>query len=308
MKKTIKNILTVFFSLCVILFFIELSLRFIGLGNPIIYEKNLIFGYQPKSNQTVKRFKNSVITINNENFRVNNLDTIGENKIYFFGDSVTYGGSYIDDKNIFSSKTCALLNKQKIKFSCLNAGVNAYGFENILSRYNYIFKKDKNSDYVILLIPGSFNRNFIQINSLPYFTNNISNYYFKGSLELVMFALDKIRNKIRFKKTNNKGNTISSNLKEKILSDLISLKDAQNKNGKLKIFLSLSNPKNIDNYGKSLENFILFKSNEINLNLINIQSKIKDNKNIFHDVIHLNKIGHEQYAEIISRLIENNEK
>lgn len=308
MKKTIKNITIILISTCLVLFFIELSLRLVGLGNPIIYEKNLLFGYQPKSNQKVKRFNNSMITINNENFRINNLDSKGEKKIYFFGDSVTYGGSYIDDKNIFSSKTCALLNKETIKYSCLNAGVNAYGLENILSRYNYIFNKDKNSNYIILLIPGSFKRNFIQINSLPYFTNNISNNYFRASLELIMYALDRFRNNIRFKKLDRKGNSLSLELKEKILSDLILLKDAQIKNKKLRILISLSNPKNQDNYSENLENFILLKSKKINLDLINIQSKINDHKNIFHDVIHLNENGHHQYAEILSNLINTYEK
>lgn len=307
MEKIIKNLSIILISTLLVLLFIELSLRLIGLGNPIIYEKNLVFGYQPKSNQTVKRFKNSVVTINNENFRVNNSVPEGENKIYFLGDSVTYGGSYIDDKNIFSSKTCTILNKGTIRFSCLNAGVNAYGLENILNRYNYIFKKDKNSNYIILIIPGSFKRNFKQINSLPYFTKDISNYHFRASLELVMYALDLFRNNIRFQKINNKENNLSLNLKEKILLDLALLKEAQNQNSNLRIFISLSNPKNISHYDKSLENFILVKSNKINLDLINIQSKIKDKEKIFHDVIHLNKVGHQQYAEIISSIIKNNE-
>ena len=58
-------------------------------------------------NQKKIRRNKSKIYTDNEGFRIDHTK-IRENKKYlvFVGDSVTYGGSYIDNKNIFSSKFC----------------------------------------------------------------------------------------------------------------------------------------------------------------------------------------------------------
>ena len=48
MTKIIKSILVIILSLFCLLLLSEFYLRFIGLGNPVIYEKSLNFGYLPK--------------------------------------------------------------------------------------------------------------------------------------------------------------------------------------------------------------------------------------------------------------------
>ena len=60
---------------------------------------------------------------------------LGEKKIVFFGDSVTYGGSYIDDTKTFVHISCE--DFKNIKIICGNAGVNAYGIHNIVYRSKY---------------------------------------------------------------------------------------------------------------------------------------------------------------------------
>jgi hypothetical protein len=305
MKTIFKSLFLILFSLLLVLIFTETSLRIYGLGNPIIYEKNLVYGYQPKKNQKVKRYRNYNITINSDNFRVYKKYIGYPKEIYFLGDSVTYGGSYIDDENIFSSKTCEYLFKKKLNRSCLNAGVNAYGFENIINRYNYIFEKNTKSHYVITLIPGSFYRNYIQIDSLPYFTKSISNKLLKANIELLAFALDKIRQKIRFNNRISYKENLNSDLKQKIIDDLHLLKNLKDENPKLIILISLSNSKKLNDFNLELEQFILRNSEQMELDIIDIQSKIEKNMigKIFYDNIHLNKIGHDIYGKILSDLL-----
>ena len=100
-KKRIYNFLIVAFSLSIIIISLELSCRYLlNLGKPVIYEPNILWGYSPKPNQITERFKKSKITIDNNGTRsVYNWNN--DKKNYFFGDSVTYGGSYIDDENFF---------------------------------------------------------------------------------------------------------------------------------------------------------------------------------------------------------------
>lgn len=55
---------------------------------------------------------------------------------------------------------------------------------------------------IITIIEDDFYRNFSQISSLPYFTNQISGPL-QASTELLMFSLDIIRSKIRFNSNKN---------------------------------------------------------------------------------------------------------
>ena len=119
-----------------IIFSTEIYLKNLGLGDPIRYDSSIFFGYSPKSNQQKKRINNSKVTINDIGLRsIYDWKQIKGKKIIFLGDSVTYGGSYIDDKETFVYLSCKnLKNPQLI---CGNAGVNAYGIFNIVFRSRY---------------------------------------------------------------------------------------------------------------------------------------------------------------------------
>ena len=102
-----------FFIFIFCIFFLEFLLRLYGLGTPVIYDTNISYRYAPKANQSVIRFKGSRVTINKDGLRATKeWDNNNNHKLLFFGDSVTYGGSYIDDKNIFSELTCNFLNNK----------------------------------------------------------------------------------------------------------------------------------------------------------------------------------------------------
>ena len=87
------------------------------------------------------RDKKNFISINNLGMR-NKKDFFkndNEKVILFFGDSVVYGGSYVDDNDIFSFNFCKkLILISSKKFFCGNYGINAYGITNINKRFSSI--------------------------------------------------------------------------------------------------------------------------------------------------------------------------
>ena len=124
--ENIFNILLLFSSFLIGIIIIEFFGRYLGLGNVILYDSDPLVGYRLRPNQSTKRRKNSFVNSDYEGFRFNPDIEINENSKYrvFVGDSVTYGGSYTDDSELFSSKFCSLSHE---KYVCLNNGVNAWG-------------------------------------------------------------------------------------------------------------------------------------------------------------------------------------
>ena len=55
-------------------------------------------------------------------------------RILFFGDSVTYGGSLVNNEDLFTEKVCNKLNKNNKKFECGNYGTNGYSLFSIIRR------------------------------------------------------------------------------------------------------------------------------------------------------------------------------
>ena len=92
---------------------IEIILRLVGFGHPILYKKT-INNFYPKPNQVTKRYKGSNIKINYIGMRTNFDWKDRDKKIVILGDSVTYGGSYIDNKIYFQKYY--VRNMLKIQF------------------------------------------------------------------------------------------------------------------------------------------------------------------------------------------------
>ena len=75
-----------------------------GLGKPVLYQADLRYGYRPQPNKEYQRYYGAKIKLNNLSLRTNeDWDIKKDNKILFLGDSVTYGGSYIDNTELFSN-------------------------------------------------------------------------------------------------------------------------------------------------------------------------------------------------------------
>lgn len=134
--------------------------KFYGLGEPVIYDDNPLYGYRPLPNQDMTRFKGKRIKINNLSLRCNtDWDSTKNGKVLFLGNSVTYGGSYIDNDELFSS----LVFKDDPKIISASGGVNGWGVGNIhgLLVKNGFFPAKQ---YVSVLLEGDFHRGVALIN------------------------------------------------------------------------------------------------------------------------------------------------
>jgi len=271
-----------------------------GLGNPIIYDQSLLYGYRPLPNQAVNRFDGSRIKINNLGLRAeedwdNNID----DKILFLGDSVTYGGSYIDNKELFSYLSVIKLRKYKSG----NAGVNGWGIPNIyglLIESNFLPARI----YVTTLIRGGFYRGLEKIREGYFY--NIKPYC--AFLELWQYFAY-MQNEKRYKKWSAFNKNDKWYVLEKRVKQLKKIDEVLKDRGfKHLIFLSpsihqaLKGEKNDRIYHEFLKcNLTLFSiTNELNkLNLTD-----KEKQELFYDGIHLSKKGHAVWAKIIRAKLE----
>ena len=202
---TIKKItlFTLFFSLLIIISLKGIDYVFFkiyGLGNPVIYKSSKFYGYSLKPNQNIKRRGKSII-INDYGMRSSKNWNSQKNKeslkILFLGDSVTYGGSAVNNNEIFSEIVCEKLNISKyVNTTCGNWGVNGYSLFSIIRRIQY--KNINNEDLlVITLIGNNFSRTFHNPLSQPFWTKKIDNY-FPSLTELILIFIDRFRNKIKY--------------------------------------------------------------------------------------------------------------
>ena len=304
MIKQKKIILIILIFVIVSFIFLKLLDYFFqkkyGLGNPVIYEKSKIYGYKLKPNQNIKRRGKNII-INNfgmrssEDWELNN----NKKKIIFFGDSITYGGSIVNNGDLFSEKVCEKLNQNLSQFSCGNLAVNGYNVYSIIRSIKY--KEFDNEDLIIItLIGNDFVRTFHNVISQPFWSKEIDNF-FPAITEIVFILIDRFRNKIKYNLGSEKN---FKNIDLKYYNDLIDeLNIVLLKNSKpFIIFYSpsiqeLKNQEDNRYFKKILQK--KFK------NFYDMSEIVYSNKdNLFFDHIHLNQNGHEIYSDYISNKIK----
>ena len=149
----------------------EFAGRFIGLGNPLLYKSDTLVGYRLRPNQSNKRFQNAMVSTDSEGFRINptKMKDLSSEVFVFVGDSVTYGGSHIDNSELFSSLICA----NRPGSICLNSGVNAWGTYNMgrfISNFS-LYSNRVPTEFILVILPGDDERNLKDIRSLPFWTN-----------------------------------------------------------------------------------------------------------------------------------------
>jgi len=84
----------------------ELVLRALGLGRPILYDNRLAWGFRPLPSQTQSRWLGARVHVNALGVRgpeVGATRAPGATRLLFLGDSVTWGGSYVDDDALFAA-------------------------------------------------------------------------------------------------------------------------------------------------------------------------------------------------------------
>src|SRR5204862_432522 len=101
--------------------------KFTGMGHPVLFYANPVYGYRMLPNQETWRFGGAHFKINNLGLRAReDWDRGTRDKILFVGDSVTYGGNRIANEDLFSE----LATQGLPGFHSGNAGVPNWGVEN----------------------------------------------------------------------------------------------------------------------------------------------------------------------------------
>ena len=294
MKKVIYLLAIPTLSIALIIVSAEMYLSNIGLGDPIVYDRNYVYGYAPKSNQKRERLNKAIVSINDVGLRSNEnwLGKKDYRKIIFYGDSVTYGGSYIDDKDTFVYLSCDKL--KNLKILCGNAGVNSYGIHNIIYRSKYDHRLKDIYLKVFIIVPDDFYRG-LQNSRAAHFYLNEKQFFLPAIHEAINFIATKydINNYISkiddTKIDDNQIDLINESIK--LIKGEFSKLDER----KQKYLAFYIHPKKKDELSEYIFDNL---KNEISI----IDTRLILKREHYHDSIHLNKVGH----KIISNQIYEN--
>jgi hypothetical protein len=157
----------------------EGALRLIGFGDPVLYDNRLSYGYRPQPNQTRRRLWGARVHVNALGLRGPEvaIDRPPDGlRLLFLGDSVTWGGTYVDDAQLFSTLAAREVEERLpgrfSRVEGLDAGVNAWGPQNILGLVGaggaFPAAFDANW-WVITALEDDFRRQKTQIGEVPYF-------------------------------------------------------------------------------------------------------------------------------------------
>jgi hypothetical protein len=282
-----------------------------GYGYPIVYEKSVLWGYSPAPNQKERRLRNSHVTIDQDGFRsVQPLQAA--NQIIFFGDSITYGGSYVDDHQLFSSITCDMLNAEsKHKYSCANAAVNGFGIRNMVSRIIYVESQFPNALIVLTLISDDFYRNFAQLDGLPFFTETPPEPL-PATIELLAYAIDCIRSYLRFKgskmslhdeRRSQRDRSLAHTEIDMVTHSLRELLKKRTEKGKQTIVVWSPSKNWFNGMESEEEQYPHDKLQGVGVDVIDMAVRLRQTtrsaSEIFYDDAYLETNGHRAYAEVI---------
>lgn len=137
---------------------LEVAARLMGLGDPIVYYSDAWGGSRPVPNQRVTRLGGATVTVDGNCFRTPVAEEPGALRILFLGDSVTWGGSTIDDPQLYTEVAADVFRAQKRPVYAMNAGVNGTSLRNHAERFQ---KQGENLDALVWLFPwGDTLRNY----------------------------------------------------------------------------------------------------------------------------------------------------
>ena len=297
-KKTIIAILLFFTILLTVVSEIFLR-KFTGLGSPVIYSSYPLYGYRPLPNKEYSRFWGAKIKFNNLALRTDrNWDKSVEDKILFLGDSVTYGGSHIDNTELFSFLSLKSFGDRYVSG---NAGVNGWGVENIyglIVESNFLPAKF----YVTTLTEGDFYRGLTRMQGLPFF-NKDPKLAFAELWYYFCYKQNSKRYKHWRNNVNEKDETV---VVEKAVQKLKKMHEHLKERGyKHLIFITPTKDQVTESVAKdSLVNKLLVKHELFpyylldEINTLNLTRKEKEY--LYYDYVHLTKKGHNVWSEIIA--------
>lgn len=147
-----------------ILVVLEGAARWIGFGDPILYYNAAWGGIRPLPNQQVRRLQGDTVTVDANGFRTAHPATPGALRLLYLGDSVTWGGSRVDDHDLFSEVAAAILRQSGRPVYAMNTGVNGTALVNQAERFDLYADS---TDVLIWLFPwGDTERVYATVGAL----------------------------------------------------------------------------------------------------------------------------------------------
>jgi hypothetical protein len=285
--------------------------KYLGLGEPIVYDSHALWGYSPRENRRYTRFDGDIVNINDIGVRGEQEWRADDANILFLGDSVTYGGSYIDDSQTFASLICASISN----WSCHNAGVNAYGILNMVARSRYDMRINDAPIRVFTFISGDFDRG-LQNSNTAHFILRDAPKYFSGMWEIMNFVASSVSPKQWFGKQSDIQNPAILN-QAKLINRKFALDVFIDELDRLKslehAFLIVHSPslKEIEDPNLIINNFVLSTLNEFfpdnYLSLADpIRLRFADDRHlIYKDNVHFKELGHQIVSDTITPILSN---
>ncbi len=146
-----------------------------GLGKPVLFYADPVFGFRARPNREYHRVKGAYLAFNNLSLRADQDWTERTpNKVLFLGDSVTYGGSFVGNHDLFSYRSVEVgLGRE---YESGNAGVSAWGVENI---HGLVVESEFTPaiNYVTVLTEFDFFRGLVRFHGQPFFSQEIDSAY-----------------------------------------------------------------------------------------------------------------------------------
>ncbi len=269
--------------------------RYFGFGKPVVYEAHPLYGYRPLPNQNLIRFGGARLTFNNKGLRADHdWDTNPKHKILFLGDSVTYGGSYISNTELFSHIAS---NTALPSFQNGNAGVNAWGVLNVQALVQTCDFTPAEI-YVLTFPEGDFYRGTTRLPGQPFWAKQP-----KFALEeLALYALYQL-NLYRYEVPDIHHNPVEAQrVAQDAANKLKGLQDyLKHKGLKVMIYLTPTLGQALGNEPK--DTYVIQALNTAGVSYTHLLDKVQKSDPVaswYCDSVHLTKAGHVQWGRWIA--------
>ena len=155
-----RNLALLLTSVTGTLLLLEVTLRVLGMQDPVTYRTDAVLGYEPRPNQSAKRL-GVPIYINDLGLRDDEDGSTllrSSTRILVIGNSVTYGGSRTHQRDLFTEVLERELRERGRDLKVLNGGVNGYSVSQMMARARTLTASSQPTSLVLFLLRGDFQR------------------------------------------------------------------------------------------------------------------------------------------------------
>jgi hypothetical protein len=221
-------------------------------------------------------------------------------RILFIGDSVTWAGTYVDDKDTFAEGVCARLAQATGKrFVCGNAGANQYGTDNMAERIRYKYIDDE-SALVVTLISGDTTRGLAEAEGRYFFTSPPPGP-FKALWEATTYLVWRLYHVMRPLEATHRGDD-DLRVAERSMENLFSaIRETQRPGRKVLIVFSPVKDE-LNGHDGALTRRVRAALARSGFDVLDLTTAVSAaiTDDFYYDTVHLDLRGHRLYAEQIA--------